>query len=100
MQKQEKIPKPANNEYSIEQEVADLYLPVIPEPEQIRRPKRDRLPPARLIYAAPGHSGNYFVQSVFPQKPLEIVQGQFPVVPPVLVNTMFIPGGNRMLPNL
>ena len=75
-----------------------LYLPASPESEQIRRPRRTHLPPTRLMYAAPGNSANYFVNSVFPQQPFGNAQGQFPVTPPVFIHPMFIPGGHRMLP--
>ena len=101
---QEQNSEPDNDEYVIEQEEtnlrpeADVYLPASPEPEQVRRPERTRLPPARLMYAAPGHSANYFVHSVFPQQPFGIAQGQFPVTPPVFVNPMFLPRGNGILP--
>ena len=101
---QEQNSEPDNNEYVIEQEEtnlrpeADVYLPASPEPEQVRRPERTRLPPARLMYAAPGHSANYFVNSVLPQQPFGIAQGQFPVAPPVFVNPMFLPLGNGILP--
>ena len=100
---QEPNSEPDNDEYVIEQEEtnlrpeADVYLPASPEPEQVRRPERTRLPPARLMYAAPGHSANYFVNSVFPQQPFGIAQGQFPVRPPVFVNPMFLPRGNGIL---
>ena len=101
---QEQNSEPDNNEYVIEQEEtnlrpeADVYLPASPEPEQVRRPERTRLPPARLMYATPGHSANYFVNSVFPQQPFGIAQGQFPVAPTVFVNQMFLPRGNGILP--
>ena len=99
IQEQEQNPEPAYNEYATNpRPEADVYLPASPESEQIRRPKRTRLPPTRLMYAAPGSSANYFVNSVFPQQPFGNAQGQFPVTPPVFIHPMFIPGGHRMLP--